>query len=610
MQTSESYASSLEVTPQKTARTHAMAMRLAFLIAVAVYAILLSVMWSANLQQTGGHFVYPLDDTYITMSMSRNLAEHGVYGFTRHDFTFASSTPLDILLTAAIFKLVGTNIFVPFCINVIGALGILWSVTRIFKQLGVSALFTGAVLLALIFFVPLVPLTFAGMEHLVHAWITIEFAWLSLHYLHEDTRGTLVPVLLLAPLLGTIRYEGLFTVAAVCLLLLFSGRIAGALLTATAGLLPMATFGTYATHRGWFFLPNSLMMKAGLPGGRALALTGAPLFRAAASFVLVSLLVALAVAAFRSSRPAFAKASTAGVTLIAGIVLQMSGFPWLTMAGNIAMRLGAFPGDSLEVFSLAVAAIVLLVVRPVSRKTKSLLFLFFFTAILHQELATYGWFFRYEAYMVAFGIFAIAIAIWELQPALRLKSVLAIALATTALNIAGYPLLLRASQSLTQLPKVENDFYRQQYQMAQFFRRYYPNANIGLNDIGAVNFYTDLHCSDMWGLADIEVLRMRRENRYNPEALASLLSQRGVQVIAIYDTWFALDRNPAPKDWIRVEQWRLNQITQLGGYAISFYGVGPENAARLQQNLEDFDHQLPAGIAVYRFRPTDSAPKQ
>src|SRR4051812_45844062 len=49
-------------------------------------------------------WVYPLDDTYIHMSIGKNLAEFGQWGITRHEFTSSSSSILYTLLIALCFK--------------------------------------------------------------------------------------------------------------------------------------------------------------------------------------------------------------------------------------------------------------------------------------------------------------------------------------------------------------------------------------------------------------------------------------------------------------------------------------------------------------------------
>lgn len=61
------------------------------------------------------------------------------------------------------------------------------------------------------------------------------------------------------------RYEGLFLVAAVGLLLLCQRRWLTAVLLGVTATVPIAVFGLFAVSRGWYFLLNSLLMKGNIP---------------------------------------------------------------------------------------------------------------------------------------------------------------------------------------------------------------------------------------------------------------------------------------------------------------------------------------------------------
>jgi hypothetical protein len=75
--------------------------------ALCLYVALCGVLYVTALRGTASHYVYPLDDTYSQMAIARNVAEHGVYGVTRQEFSSSSSAPLWVLLTAAGFRLFG-----------------------------------------------------------------------------------------------------------------------------------------------------------------------------------------------------------------------------------------------------------------------------------------------------------------------------------------------------------------------------------------------------------------------------------------------------------------------------------------------------------------------
>ena len=74
------------------------------------------------LKFTNGIFIYPLDDTYIHMSIAKNLALHNNWGISTNEFQSASSSILYTLLLSALFKLFSVNTLIPFIINLIAGI--------------------------------------------------------------------------------------------------------------------------------------------------------------------------------------------------------------------------------------------------------------------------------------------------------------------------------------------------------------------------------------------------------------------------------------------------------------------------------------------------------
>src|SRR5262249_23223006 len=132
-----------------------------------------------------------------------------------------------------------------------------------------------------------------------------------------------------------------------------------------------------------------------------------------------------------------------------------------------------------------------------------------FTAVLeHLLLADFGWFFRYEAYLVAIGISVCAAALAEedLQLGRLLPSFEPRLWGGLLLLFALFPLLVRGADSLSKTVPATRDIYRQQEQMSRFLARYYPDAHVAANDIGAISYRNDFHLLDLYGLASLQVL--------------------------------------------------------------------------------------------------------
>jgi hypothetical protein len=241
-------------------------------------------------------------------------------------------------------------------------------------------------------------------------------------------------------------------------------------------------------------------------------------------------------------------------------------------------RLMMLHKESPVIFVLVFSALLLLAFNAPSPFSRDLLKIFLFTAILHQLLAAYGWFYRYEAYLVVLGLIAVACAASSLHTAARQPLWVA-----AALLICTMPLTLRAWGSAYQT------------QMAGFFRTYYPDARIAVNDIGAICFFGDPHLL-VYGLGSTEVTRAHVEH-VDP-LLAVRIEQNGVQVSAIYDTWFHFDGRALPEGWHKVGTWTIPEKTVVGSATVSFYAVGDQNAVQLATNLAAYRSSLPPEVTV------------
>jgi hypothetical protein len=276
----------------------------------------------------------------------------------------------------------------------------------------------------------------------------------------------------------------------------------------------------------------------------------------------------------------------------------------------ILLRLIKLVKDCPEVFVLGVAALFLLALNvKMQKRNKVLLKIFLLTLLLHNFLACYGWFYRYEAYLVGLGIVTVAAACWEYAHRISLR----LGWATVALLALLTPLLARGLESTLLTPAEAEAIYRQQYQMARFFQTYYPGGRIATGDIGAVTYYSDPRLTDLFGLGDTSILRAQIADRsltgspaqaYPLTAGPNVLNQlhsSNLEVAAVHDHALGLNGNNVPPGWILAGKWENPSSPPLVSPEVSFYGVGIENARRLRRHLQEFHNQLPREIAPYAY---------
>src|SRR6185312_12642286 len=74
-----------------------------------LFSLLILILCLIVIRQNG-IFVYPLDDSYIHLSLARTLAFHHVWGIEPTAFASASSSPGWTLLLAAVDVLIGPHL--------------------------------------------------------------------------------------------------------------------------------------------------------------------------------------------------------------------------------------------------------------------------------------------------------------------------------------------------------------------------------------------------------------------------------------------------------------------------------------------------------------------
>lgn len=523
--------------------------------AVAVYLAASGVLLAIILGKTHGSQLYPLDDTYIHAAVAKNLALHWVYGITRYHSSFPCSSILWPFLLALTFLVIGVHVWVPFALNLVCSLLVLWFVHRLLcrSEIYLTLALEALCLLFLVCSVPLIGMTFLGMEHIFQL---LAFLFLLGSY-EAATRPTpsRAPGILLALSAATVtgaRYEGLFAVLLVCCLLVIKGRWKLFFAVISAAMFPVLAFGVFGLTHGSTFLPSPLLIK------------------------------------------------TASV----------SKFSPLTCLHNLFGRHALISGVTL-VFLLCCGLLIYLLMRFRDRHVllKQWLIILLGVFLLHAQFAQFGGFFRYEAYLIGAGIVVLfggiaALMDPSLDLALRREAQLT-AKALLVFMVLG--LGARAAIVFYIIPGQTYGVYEQQYQVAQFLGQHYSGQGVALNDIGAPNYFADIQCLDLWGLGSADVERLRVRGAFDREAIDRLTTASHVQIAVIYSSWFA---GKIPASWVPVEDWKITDIkghSVLGGDTVTFYAVDPSAAPGLARNLLDFDPQLPPGVLAKQLGHSSSA---
>jgi hypothetical protein len=503
-----------------------------------------------------GHFTYGLDDAYIHLALAKQFVQHGVWGVTPLEPSACSSSIVWPLLLSGGVYVFGLNELLPLALSLLLATGLLLWLNHTISRYNSSGSRSGAFLFFIVFTSCIAEILFVGMEHVLQVWMCLWFAHQAAVVLSEPkpTFRSAWPLLLLAPLLASARYEGLGLVAAVCVMLTLrnglrnffgKGFLIGCLVCASA-LLPVLLFGLAMHRLDLPFLPYSVQLKTWTPH----VAFGGLWFHLGPKFILNAL-----------SHPELV---------------------FLLLACLYTLRANYKSGQSFWRVPSVLQAI------------------FVIACILHMEFASTGLYARYIAYLTSMGVLALGLEagpLFEQGLRLRPKSEYSGRLTRFVATGAVVMLLLYAAVGHLLVPQRSRNIYQQQVQMARFLGTSYKGQAVALNDIGTSAFSTDIILVDIFGLASKEVAETRLRGEYGMEDIDRITRSKDVQIAMVYKNWFeTVEGSILPPQWECVGEWKIPLNVICGWHTVSIYAVAPGAKTTLVENLKDFSEELPASV--------------
>jgi len=519
-------------------------------VAMVLTAIVVLVV--ASLVRTEGHFAYLLDDTAIHLSVARNLTEHGTWGVNAGHYESASSSPLWTLLIAAVtFVMPAGDHLAPLMLSttaVVGALAVLARAQDLLRPawrrpLDIAAT---AVLVLVVLFLPV--LGVMGMEHAFHIAVLLAAMHLvTLLDIDDAPPKALAAACVILATASLVRFEMLFVAVGIGVGLLatstaalspthlarpLSGQVRRAVLFGSAVGGPIAAYGAFNLAMGQSFFPNSVVGKSALSH--------------------------------------------------AGLVPSPYD-TWQALSRDPAVLI------------LLVAAIAYLIHAASGRSRRAVLpaITFVVTVLLHSSYADYGWFDRYQAYLIALGVYACLRMASEVTLVPSTRRVVLVAIILIGLLVTPIKF-----QLLETTPYSSQNTYSERYQLGRFLQRYYQGRPVATGELGYASLFHEGPIVDWFGLGDHEVLQAAlAAHGFAPtEYWKQRLAHDRVEVIVNYSG--VMGPNP-PKEWTFIGEWRLHQPLPYGrenDLHLVFYAPAPQYVEPLKRNFEDFRPQLPKGV--------------
>lgn len=501
--------------------------------AVALCLVLQLLILGAALRLTDGTFVYTLDDPYIHLALAESLLE-GEYGINSGEFASPSSSILYPFLLAAGLRL-GVGEWAPLMLSAPFSLAATWILAGfVWRALdGASdrlsipvALPLGA---AIVLATNAAALPMTGMEHSIHVFATL-LAVTGLHRLSLDPgdRASLIAVLAGTLLCSTIRFEGLALAVAMLAALFALGFRIQALATGAVVALALGLYAATMARLGLPVLPSSVMVKSDI-------------------------------AAQAGDGDALGMITGLGANMLEAIQNRWG----VLLALVTIVLLGTAYGRGMDtgrrrIFLLAVA----------------------FILFAHVAAGRYGWFGRYEVYVVAamlIGIFSLPIA--------RVR---------TSIWAPGALLIICAPYAVTTVktPAAAENIYQQQYQMRRFSQEFFPEP-VAVNDLGLVAFGNENYVLDLWGLGSEEARRLRANGEWPSDLLHQITRRHAVTYAMIYTGWFG----ELPAEWCHIADLQTTQVTSAFD-TVSFFLVQPHREEDMRAALQALSAEIPAGARL------------
>lgn len=496
-------------------------------LGMALFGAMVAVMWRMVHHATGGVFVYALDDPYIHLELARQIA-HGHYGLNPGEAASPSSSILWPYLLAP-FSRFSWQVYVPLALNVAAGLVLAALLGRAVAEWpgddgsveekvrrGVSVAF-------LMLFANLTVLAFLGMEHMLQVLLAAGAAFGMIACL----QGRPVPkwCLAAATLGSLIRYEGVVLCLALSIALWGRGRRRLAAGVFGACLLPPLLFGLYLHHLGLPMLPLSVIVKGG------------------------------------------------GVLQPVGLVARIVGTVKIALLRGVMDR---------ERWPMWVFLLMLLQLTW-SEKTRARRYVFAGAALaagIQVFVGPFGWFTRYEIYMMVFCGLLLLYVLHE-RPRMPLGWYVLALLTCVAPYIS----------STRTLPLAARSIYLQHYQMHRFTTEFY-RGNVMLNDIGLVSYRRaeGQQIVDLVGLGSLESERQKNKSK---EWIGEMAERHHADLAILYPSWFA---SGLPASWTPLGSLCIDHDVYGAASACQeFYATNARAVDELRGEFAAFIKTVPPG---------------
>lgn len=496
--------------------------------------------------KTDGHYVYPIDDTYIHLAMAKNFALYDLWGITKYQFSSTSSSPLFTFLLSCLIKMFGNNDQIPLYFNIFFSLGIVYFLSIYFAETFKDVKKTVLVVLFTLFFAVLHVQLLSGMEHIFQVFLFV--VNIFCFYRRDKNRLVAFGFYFSLLLMGLVRFESMFYFVILAFVLMLIKKWKDAIGVLVLGFIPILIFCYFNYQQDGYFFPNSVEVK-----GTKLSLDS-NIF------------------------------SQLKMILVDNFIFNISFY-----------KIGFFPIILCAVF----------IYRDLKTKNfievvhdNFFLIVFSLLMICHSMFADLKGMFRYEAYILT-GFSMVLIPkitrlIFDFNNYIRREKLISL---LVAMNILLF--FYKGFMAHTVLSDGGKNIYEQQIQSARFLHTYYNDSKVVANDIGAITYYTDIHLLDIAGLGSTEMIPFNENKKLFDQKFKDFLTQYGsehnYEVAIVYENWL---QGFAPETWRKAAILKINNRVTVAKEEVTIYAVNPAGLEELKRNIKRFNWNKNVQVSI------------
>ena len=208
------------------------------------------------------------------------------------------------------------------------------------------------------------------------------------------------------------------------------------------------------------------------------------------------------------------------------------------------------------------------------------------TFVVHLAFAKVGWLYRYEAYLITFGLINLLLYIKTFKID-RSKLLILVAF----LLLSSYKQIFFSPVKSVLSSRAVYEQQIQEGELLKEFKDYY----IATDNIGTIPYFADDKILDIHGLSNPKIIELKSKNQFNDKTKKEMIISEDVDMIVAYKARF---KDEKIGNYIKVATWKIKDKVLNGDDEVVFY-TKKDLVKEVKRKIENFSKtKLPKRVEV------------